>query len=65
MDFIPICTDEYRIAFLQSLKPLDNDVLRIIWNIVLTDIEPPPMPKTPEKIEYKRFTENVLGSSLF
>lgn len=52
MDYIPLITDEYRIAFCQSLKSLDNDTMQKIWKIVLTDLEPPPMPPTPKKIRW-------------
>ena len=46
--FIPVVTDDLRIAFCQATAPLCSDVQRIIWEEVLyctQPIEPPPTPK--------------------
>ena len=54
--FIPVVTDDLRIAFCQATAPLCSDVQRIIWEEVLyctEPIEPPPAPKKC-KISYTR-----------
>jgi hypothetical protein len=44
-NYMPLVTDDYKIAFLQATEPLCPDVHRLIWDLVL-DIEPkcPPAP---------------------
>ncbi|ALI95350.1 hypothetical protein AP053_gp195 [Ostreococcus mediterraneus virus 1] len=62
MDFIPLVTDDFRIAFCQATESLCSDVQRIIWkNLIYQNIEldPPPAPKKC-RIKYSR----VFGSSL-
>lgn len=54
MDFIPLITDEQRIAFLQSTDSLCSDVQRIIWDMYLKTFEPE-TPPAPQKIKYIRF----------
>lgn len=49
MDYIPLTTYDYKLAFCQSTTHLPNDVQRIIWNKVL-DVPPPSTPpKAPTK----------------
>lgn len=45
-DYIPLVTDEYKLAFCQVTNTLCTDVQRIIWSYVL-DVEPtcPPVPR--------------------
>ena len=62
MDYIPLVTDDFRIAFCQALEPLCQDIQRVIWEKVLYDtikLEPPPAPQKC-RIRYSR----VSGSSL-
>ena len=47
-DYIPLVTDDFRIAFCQATEPLCSDVQRIIWKKVLYDdiiLETPSAPK--------------------
>jgi len=39
MDFIPVLTDEYRLAFCAATDSLNNDIKQVIWKDVL-DITP-------------------------
>jgi hypothetical protein len=48
MNFIPMTTDNFRIAFCQATKPLPEGLQRAIWNLSL-DI--PELPKAPKKVE--------------
>lgn len=50
MDYIPLVTDDYKLAFAQATGTLPEDVQRIIWNKVL-QVEPlvPSAPKKPIK----------------
>ena len=66
MDFIPLVTDDFRIAFCQATEPLCSDVQRIIWkNLVYQNIELEP-PPTPIKcrIRYSRVSGSSLPRSL-
>jgi hypothetical protein len=61
MDYIPLVTDEFRIAFCQATEPLCPDVRRLIWEKVLYDtirLEPPPAPKKC-RIRYSRVSMNL------
>jgi hypothetical protein len=49
MDFIPLVTDNERIAFCQATASLCDDVQRIIWDMYLKNIEPE-CPPAPQKI---------------
>ncbi|QIG59856.1 hypothetical protein [Dishui Lake phycodnavirus 4] len=53
MDFIPLVTNDQRIAFLQATQPLCPDVQRILWDMYLKTFEPE-IPETPRKIKYVR-----------
>jgi len=46
MDYIPLVTDELKLAFCQATNDLCTDVQRIIWEMTLVD-EPvcPPAPR--------------------
>jgi len=49
-DYIPLVTDDYRIAFCQATACLPNDIQRIIWvkTLELSRPEnPPPAPLQP------------------
>lgn len=62
LDYIPLVTDDFRIAFCQATEPLCTDVQRIIWKKLLYDnieLSPPSAPKKC-RIQYSR----VSGSSL-
>lgn len=66
MDYIPLVTDEFRIAFCQATNSLCSDVQRIIWKKLLYDnIELKP-PLTPKKchIQYSRVSGNFLPHTL-
>ena len=39
MDFIPMHTDEYKLAFCAATDSLNNDIKQVIWNDTL-DITP-------------------------
>ena len=68
--FIPVTTDDFRIAFCQATSSLCSDVQRLIWEEVLyctQPIEPPPTPKKCS-ISYTRFPislpRDLFGSQL-
>jgi hypothetical protein len=46
--YIPLLTDDYKLAFCQTTNDLCPDVQRLIWTLVL-DVEPtcPPAPRKP------------------
>lgn len=46
-DFIPLMTDDFKLAFCQSTNYLCNDVQMIIWKHVL--ITEPKCPDAPKK----------------
>ena len=49
VDYIPLVTYDYKLAFCQSTNILPNDVQQIIWKNVL-DVSPPSTPpKAPIK----------------
>ena len=56
MDFIPLVTDNQRIAFLQCVEPLCPDIRRVIWDLYLKTFEPE-LPPAPRKIRYKVLTQ--------
>jgi hypothetical protein len=67
MDYIPLVTDDFRIAFCQATETLCSDVQRIIWeNLLYKDIElePPPAPKKCP-ITYSRVSGSSLPRNLF
>ena len=67
MDFIPLVTDDFRIAFCQALEPLCQDIQRVIWEKVLYDtikLEPPPAPQKC-RIKYSRVSGSSLPHNLF
>lgn len=47
MDYIPLVTDDYKLAFVQATGTLPENVQRIIWNKVL-QVEPV-TPRAPIK----------------
>jgi len=48
-DFIPLTTDEYKMAFCQALEPLCNDMKIVIWNDVIRKEKQ--CPNAPKKIQ--------------
>lgn len=48
-DFVPLVTDEYKLAFCQVTNALCTDMQRIIWKNVNEITEPkcPPAPRKP------------------
>lgn len=65
--YIPVTTDDFRIAFCQVTKPLCTDVQQIIWKEVLyctEPIEPPPTPVKKCPIIYDPFSIS-LPKNLF
>ena len=48
-DFIPLTTDEYKMAFCQALEPLSNDLKLVIWNDVFCKEKQ--CPNAPKKIQ--------------
>lgn len=62
MDFIPLVTDDFRIAFCLATNSLCTDVQRIIWEKVIYEDINFVIPPTPQKcrIRYSK----VSGSSL-
>lgn len=67
MDYIPLVTDDFRIAFCAATQTLCSDVQRIIWEKLLyEDIEltPPPAPKK-WSIQYSTVSGNCLPRNLF
>lgn len=66
MDYIPLVTDDFRIAFCQATSPLCPDVQRLIWKKVLYEdirLEPPPTPQQ-WRIQYSRVSLNLLPRDL-
>ena len=64
MDYIPLYTDEFAVAFCQATAPLCPDVQRLIWHQVLhTPPAPPPAPK--KCIKYLRTCSHSLPRNLF
>lgn len=66
LDYIPLVTDEFRIAFCQATEPLCSDVQRIIWKKLLYENIELYSPPTPKKcrIQYSRVSGNFLPPSL-
>ena len=67
MDFIPLVTDEFRIAFCQATETLCQDVKRIIWEKVIYEninVEPPSAPLKC-RIKYSRVSGSSLPHNLF
>jgi hypothetical protein len=48
MDYVPLITNEYKLAFVQATGTLPGDVQQIIWAKLLENTEPV-MPSTPKK----------------
>lgn len=47
-EYIPLTTDDYKLAFCQSTNTLCQDVQRIIWRMVnVTEPRCPPAPRKP------------------
>jgi hypothetical protein len=71
MDYIPLVTHEYTLAFLQATEPLCSDVQRIIWHKILYDEDreliTPPAPIKKEKCFpiYYRTSGSCLPRNLF
>ena len=66
MDYIPLYTDEFAVAFCQATASLCPDVQRLIWHKVLyapTISTPPPAPKKCPK--YSRTCSISLPRDLF
>ena len=65
-DYIPLFTDELRLAFCQVTNTLCADVQRIIWKKLLYE-ELPPVPLAPKKcsVTYSRTSTNSLPRNLF
>jgi len=59
MDFIPLVTDDQRIAFLQATEPLCPDIQRVIWDMYMRTFEPE-CPPTPNKIRVFLRTEEIF-----
>ena len=67
MDFIPLVTDDFRIAFCQATETLCQDVKRIIWEKVIYEninVEPPSAPLKC-RIKYSRVSGSSLPHNLF
>ena len=47
-DYIPLVTEEYKLAFVQSTNKLPSDIQQIIWNKVL-EVPPPTTPQKPPR----------------
>ena len=66
MNYIPLVTDELRLAFCKATEPLCPDVQRLIWeNLLYKDIElePPPAPQKC-RITYSRVSGSCLPRSM-
>ena len=66
MDYIPLYTDEFALAFCQATAPLCPDVQRLIWREVISPPKlktPPPAPKKCPK--YLRTCSVSLPRDLF
>ena len=48
-DYIPLTTDDFRIAFCQATRPLCTDVQMRIWREVINYRDPPKCPDAPKK----------------
>lgn len=49
-DYIPLVTNDFKIAFCQSVNNLPSDVQQIIWKKVLETNAPTTPPPAPRKI---------------
>ena len=54
MDYIPLVTYDYKIAFFQATFPLCEDVKRLIWKKTLVDT--PTCPNAPIKRNLKKYS---------
>lgn len=66
-DYIPLSTDEFRLAFCQATNSLCTDVQRIIWKKTLYDDPILIQPPTPKKcsVIYSRTCTASLPPNLF
>jgi hypothetical protein len=48
-DYIPLVSDDYKLAFVQSTNKLPSDIQQIIWSKVLEVPPPTTPPPTPRK----------------
>ena len=66
MDYIPLYTDDFAVAFCQATAPLCSDVQRLIWHKVLYPSELPVPPPAPKKCpKYSRTCSISLPKDLF
>ena len=69
MDYIPLVTDDFRIAFCSATSPLCSDIKHIIWKKLLyEDIEyviPPAPQKWKKSPIYSRTSSATLPRDLF
>lgn len=59
-DFIPLVTDDFKLAFCQATRSLCTDVQRLIWNKTL--ITEPQCPPPPRK-HLRAATRHVLRNT--
>ena len=60
-DYIPMVTDDLRIAFCQATRELPEGCQTQIWSQVLAHGAESFQPKTPEKKERPRISDRMLG----
>ena len=54
MDYVPLITYDYKLAFCQATSPLCEDVQELIWQKVLVDT--PTCPPAPIKRNLKKYS---------
>lgn len=54
MDYIPLVTYDYKLAFCQATSPLCEDVQRLIWQKV--NVTAPVCPQAPIKRNLKKYS---------
>ena len=60
-DFVPLVTDDLRLAFCQATRGLPENCQVQIWTQVLIHGAESFQPKTPEKKERYRYSDRMLG----